>query len=206
VGDLEKKSTAQAGDIEELEKGVSRADEKAVTADSRASAAAREAAQAGQQASAAAKGAGEARSLAEKGIGRAGELESALAAKLESSGNFKLASADAILFGYASSDLTNEAKSQLDAAARKIASLKRYVVEVQGYTDPTGTVEYNLELSRRRAAAVVRYLTVTHKIPLHRMHTMGYGSEAPAADNKTREGRKQNRRVEVRVLVPDSSS
>jgi outer membrane protein OmpA-like peptidoglycan-associated protein len=201
VGDLDKKSAEQAGEIEALEKGVSRADERAGSADSHASAAAQEAARANEQASLASKGAGEARDIAEKGIGRAGEAERSLAAKLENSDNFKLSSAETILFDYGKSDLSKDAKAQLDAAAQKIVGMKHYIVEVQGFTDRIGAAEYNLELSRKRAAAVVRYLTVNYKIPLHRIHTMGYGSEAPAADNKTREGRKQNRRVEVRVLV-----
>ena len=51
----------------------------------------------------------------------------------------------------------------------------------------------------RRAQAVVRYLTLEHDVPLYRIHVMGFGSESPVADNKSRDGRQQNRRVEVSV-------
>jgi outer membrane protein OmpA-like peptidoglycan-associated protein len=108
-----------------------------------------------------------------------------------------------VLFNLNQSELTSDAKAQLDAAVTKLSSMKHYVVEVQGFTDSTGDVATNLELSRRRAAAVVRYLTLDKKIPLYRVNTIGYGEESPAADNKTRDGRKQNRRVEVRFYAPD---
>jgi outer membrane protein OmpA-like peptidoglycan-associated protein len=81
--------------------------------------------------------------------------------------------------------------------------MKHYIVEVQGFTDSTGASAANVELSRRRAAAVVRYLTLDGKLPLYRVNTIGYGKASPAADNKTRDGRKQNRRVEVKLYTPD---
>jgi outer membrane protein OmpA-like peptidoglycan-associated protein len=84
--------------------------------------------------------------------------------------------------------------------------MKHYFIGVQGFTDSTGASAANIELSRRRAAAVVRYLTLDRKVPLFRVNTIGYGKESPAADNKTRDGRKQNRRVEVTLFTPDLGS
>jgi len=206
VGDLEKKTAEQASSIDELEKGVSRADERATSADNRAGAAAREAARANEQAAMAGKAADNARGMAEKETGRATDAERVLATRIENADNFKPVSTESILFGFGRSDLSEEAQAQLDEAARKIAGMKHYLIEVQGFTDKTGSADYNLELSLKRAASVVRHLTVQHKIPLHRIHVMGYGAESPAADNKTRDGRKQNRRVEVRVYAAEMGS
>jgi len=76
------------------------------------------------------------------------------------------------------------------------------VLEVTGYADSTGNTERNRSLSQRRADAVIRYLVEQHQIPLRRIVTpYGFGESNPVADNKTREGRAQNRRVEVKVLV-----
>jgi outer membrane protein OmpA-like peptidoglycan-associated protein len=80
------------------------------------------------------------------------------------------------------------------------------VIEVQGFTDQTGTNEQNLELSRRRASSVVRYLTTTHSVPLRKIHVIGMGEDSPAADNKTRAGRKENRRVELKVYTRDMTT
>jgi len=206
VSDLEKKTTEQAGSIDELQKGVSRADERATSADNRAGAAAREAARANEQAAMAGKAAENARAMTEKETGRATQAERVLATRIENADNFKPVSTESILFAFGRSDLSKEAQAQLDAAARKIAGMKHYLIEVQGFTDKTGPADYNLELSRKRAASVVRYLTVQHKLPLHRIHVMGYGAESPAADNRTRDGRKQNRRVEVRVYAAEMGS
>jgi outer membrane protein OmpA-like peptidoglycan-associated protein len=203
---LEKKSAGHDTSIAELEKGVSRADERAQGADNRAGAAAREAAKANEQASAASKDAGAAQATADKGVAQAGEAQRSvgtLGTKVENMDNYKLSSTETVLFNLNQSELTDEAKAQLDAAVTKLSSMKHYVVEVQGFTDSTGDAAMNLELSRRRAAAVVRYLTLEKKIPLYRVNTIGYGEESPSADNKTRDGRKQNRRVEVRFYVPD---
>ena len=209
VADIEKKDAAQDTAIADLGKGVSRADERAQGADSKAGDAAREAARANDSAAAASKQAGAAQSTADKGVAQATQAERSvgtLGNRVENMDNFKLASTEAVLFGLGKSELSEEAKAQLDAFAAKVAPMKHYVVEVQGFTDSTGAPAANIELSRRRAAAVVRYLTLDKKIPLFRVNTIGYGKASPAADNKTRDGRKQNRRVEVKLFAPDLGS
>jgi outer membrane protein OmpA-like peptidoglycan-associated protein len=107
------------------------------------------------------------------------------------------------VFGFNQSELSDEAKARLDAALQQVSTTKHFVIEVQGFTDKTGSRAYNLELSRRRAAAVVRYLAATRGIPLYRVHTIGYGPDSPVADNATRNGRNQNRRVDVKIYVAD---
>lgn len=209
VADLDKKEAAQDSSIAELGKGVSRADERAQGADTKAGDAAREAARANDQAALASKQAGAAQSTAEKGVAQAAQAERSvgtLGNRVENMDNFKLASTEAVLFGLGKSELSKEAEAQLDAFAAKVAPMKHYIIEVQGFTDSTGAAAANIELSRRRAAAVVRYLTLDRKIPLYRVDTIGYGKASPAADNKTRDGRKQNRRVEVKLFTPDLGS
>jgi OmpA-OmpF porin, OOP family len=105
-------------------------------------------------------------------------------------------------FKPASAILSAEAKTQLDDIATKALNAKGYVVEVSGFADATGSVERNRALSQRRADAVIRYLVENHSIPLRRIVTpYGFGESNPVAENKTRDGRAQNRRVEVKLLV-----
>jgi outer membrane protein OmpA-like peptidoglycan-associated protein len=206
VEDLDKKNTAQDSAIAELGRGVSRADERAQGADSKAGDAAREAARANDSAATASKQAGAAQSTADKGVAQAAQAERSvgtLGNRVENLDNFKLASTETVLFAVGKSELSKEAEAQLDAFAAKVVPMKHYIVEVQGFTDSTGASAANVELSRRRAAAVVRYLTLDGKLPLYRVNTIGYGKASPAADNKTRDGRKQNRRVEVKLYTPD---
>jgi outer membrane protein OmpA-like peptidoglycan-associated protein len=209
VADLDKKNAEQDTAIAELGKGVSRADERAQGADSKAVDAARDAARANDQAALASKQAGAAQSTAEKGVAQAAEAERSvgtLGNRVENMDNFKLATTEAVLFAIGKSELSKEAEAQLDAFAAKVVPMKHYVIDVQGFSDSTGAAAANIELSRRRAAAVVRYLTLDKKIPLFRVDTIGYGKASPAADNKTRDGRKQNRRVEVKLFTPDLGS
>jgi outer membrane protein OmpA-like peptidoglycan-associated protein len=206
VEDLDKKNTAQDSAIAELGRGVSRADERAQGADSKAGDAAREAARANDSAATASKQAGAAQSTADKGVAQAAQAERSvgtLGNRVENLDNFKFASTETVLFAVGKSELSKEAEAQLDAFAAKVVPMKHYIVEVQGFTDSTGASAANVELSRRRAAAVVRYLTLDGKLPLYRVNTIGYGKASPAADNKTRDGRKQNRRVEVKLYTPD---
>jgi OOP family OmpA-OmpF porin len=105
-------------------------------------------------------------------------------------------------FRVGSSVLNPDEKTKLDAIATKALNAKGYVLEVAGFADATGNTERNRALSQRRADAVIRYLVEQHQIPLRRIvQPYGYGESNPIADNKTRDGRAQNRRVEVKVLV-----
>jgi len=206
VEDLDKKNAQQDTAIAELGKGVSRADERAQGAEGKAADAAREAARANDQAAVASKQAGAAQTTADKGVAEAAQAERSvgtLGNRVENMDNFKLATTETVLFDIGKSELSKEAEAQLDAFAAKVTPMKHYLVEVQGFTDSTGAPAANIELSRRRAAAVVRYLTLDLKIPLFRVNNLGYGKASPAADNKTRDGRKQNRRVEVKLFTPE---
>ena len=100
----------------------------------------------------------------------------------------------AVTFRVNSAVLSPEAKTSLDELAAKTQTAKAFMIEVAGHTDSTGSDAKNFRLSQARADAVVQYLAVQHKIPLRRFVTpMGYG--------KTAEGRQQNRRVEVKMII-----
>jgi len=68
-------------------------------------------------------------------------------------------------------------------------------IEIQGHTDSIGSESYNLELGYKRAESAMRYLNMEQGIPLFRMNVISYGEFKPIADNATKEGRAQNRRV-----------
>jgi outer membrane protein OmpA-like peptidoglycan-associated protein len=98
--------------------------------------------------------------------------------------------------------LLPEAMTALDEIAAQAKTEKAYVIEITGFASSEGKAEFNKKLSQNRADAVVRYLADNHMIPLRRIVTPhGYGTLNPVAENTTREGREQNRRVEVKILV-----
>jgi OOP family OmpA-OmpF porin len=107
-----------------------------------------------------------------------------------------------VLFAFNQAKLTSSDKQKLDNFVEQVKSLKHYVIQVQGYTDTTGPKQYNLMLSKRRADAVVRYITLNGDIPLVKIYRMGYGEDAPAHSNRTLKGRKLNRRVTLTAMVP----
>lgn len=105
-----------------------------------------------------------------------------------------------VTFRINSSTLDDAAKSTLDAVASQVSSLTSgFLIEIQGFASADGDENYNVGLSERRADNVQRYL-VSKNVPLFRISNVGLGVDKPVADNKTRAGREQNRRVEVRVL------
>jgi outer membrane protein OmpA-like peptidoglycan-associated protein len=110
----------------------------------------------------------------------------------EDQGNFK----------FGKKELPDEAKAKLDEMMNQIkADPKGAYFEIEGYTDSIGAAELNEKLGLERAEAVKRYLYEQHQIPLHKMNAISYGEDKPAADNKTKTGRAQNRRVVIKVLV-----
>jgi outer membrane protein OmpA-like peptidoglycan-associated protein len=122
--------------------------------------------------------------------------------RISSLDDFEEKQATTVNFKVGSAVLTPEAKTMLDEVATQAKSEKGFVIEVRGFASSDGSESLNNRLSERRAEAVVAYLARQHEIPLRRIILpFGYGEAIPVADNKTLEGRKQNRRVEVKILV-----
>jgi OOP family OmpA-OmpF porin len=110
----------------------------------------------------------------------------------------------ALPFGFNKWTLSDDARGQLDKLAQDIQSDKRFFVAVEGFTDKTGSKEYNETLSRKRADAVVEYLVAQHDVPIYRIHMIGLGEQKPIDEAKNREARAKNRRVEVKVFSADA--
>lgn len=107
-----------------------------------------------------------------------------------------------VKFRAGSAGLSDLAKAALDEVAEQAKSEKGYLIQVTGFASSEGSDSFNKRLSQRRADAVIQYLVMTHDISLRRIITpFGYGETHPVAENNTRQGRQENRRVEVSVLV-----
>jgi len=106
---------------------------------------------------------------------------------------------EGVTFKLNSADLTVDSRPALDRVASDLRKYPRLKIELQGYTDSAGSDQYNLKLSQRRADAVARYL-MDAGVPAAQVTARGYGEADPIADNKTAEGRAQNRRVVMKVL------
>jgi peptidoglycan-associated lipoprotein len=105
-------------------------------------------------------------------------------------------------FKFGRTDLPDEAKTAIDSMVNNLKSQKSAVwIEIEGHTDNVGNKEYNEQLGMERAEAVKRYLYEQHQVPLHKMNVISYGEDKPAAENRTRDGRAQNRRVVIKVLA-----
>ena len=194
--------TEHKKELDELGTDLSRTKERVTDVDTKATAAgqaAQQANQAAQQANQAAgnaqQSADNARSFAEQGINR-----------LEAMNKWDLSNSITVLFPFGQSKLTKDAKQQLDDFAQGLTGYERFQLEVQGFTDKSGSATFNDQLSQSRAEAVARYLSAEHKIPVRSISMLGSGYAAPVADDKTLDGRKQNRRVEVRLYVPQAGA
>ena len=96
--------------------------------------------------------------------------------------------------------LKPEGKSSLDGLVANIKNLDVEVIVAVGHTDSIGTDAYNQKLSERRANAVKEYL-VSKGVDPKKIYTEGKGKRQPVADNRTKEGRAKNRRVEIEVVA-----
>lgn len=116
--------------------------------------------------------------------------------------DFVIQSGATVNFKVNSSVLSPEAKASLDQVAATSKTLKAYVINITGYASAEGDAKKNKALSQKRALAVKEYLIENHDIDLRRFpESYGFGTLKPVADNTTREGREQNRRVEVEIRV-----
>lgn len=102
-------------------------------------------------------------------------------------------------FDFDKATIKPEGRQVLDQIASQVQGMELETLIATGHTDSTGNAEYNQGLSERRAASVKDYL-VTQGVPSDRIYTEGKGLTQPVASNATREGRAQNRRVEIEIV------
>jgi OOP family OmpA-OmpF porin len=175
---------AQSG-ISAAQERASTADQHALAADQHAGEAMNKANQASQTADAATRG-----------------LDS-LKTVVANIDDYQLQSAASVAFKFNQYKLSDDAKQDLDKVADGVKPDKRFFIAVEGYTDSTGSKQYNEELSKRRADAVVEYLVAKHDIPIYRIHMVGLGPEKPVDEARNRAARAKNRRVEVKIFSAD---
>ena len=199
VNVLQKESQENRQAIGDLDRQVAVADEKATEAGKRADTAAAAAQSANDAAAQARQEAGNAISLAEKAQVGVSTLGEQVQSEFHNLDNYRLINSEQVHFKTNAATLSNEEKAQLDRIVGVIGSQRNYLIEVHGFADKTGTKAYNLELSRRRAEAVVNYLVVDRGVPLRSIRTIGSGSDFPNAINRTSAERRENRRVDVKV-------
>lgn len=115
-------------------------------------------------------------------------------------GRFEIISrSENIQFTASRATLTSSSRTLLDEVAEIVSKCPGMVIQVGGHTDSRGSTAYNLSLSERRAAAVVRYLTRSG-LPAARFEARGFGEAQPIAPNTTQLGRQKNRRIEFKVI------
>ncbi len=148
----------------------------------------------------------EAQQMAKNAEGKISGVETSLNQKIGNIDSYKPVENASVTFKFNHSDLSDEAKASLDQLAGKVKDSKGYVLEIQGFTDNIGADTYNLGLSQKRSENVVRYLSQQHQIPLFRMFILGLGEAKQVEDNKTKEGRAANRRVEITLLKSEIES
>ena len=191
VGEVNDKVDSLGKSLEETQERTRRNEGRITEVDSKADRAQQTATQAGtaaQQANSAALAAGSKADAIEKASKRL-VYEVVLS---EDEGNFK----------FGKTVLPDEAKSKLDQMIMAIkADPKGAYFEIEGHTDNVGDPKTNERIGLERAESVKRYLYEQHQIPLHRMNVITYGEDKPIAENKTRDGRAQNRRVVIKVLA-----
>src|ERR1700687_5012819 len=150
-----------------------------------------------QKAQAAGQTATSAQQMADAANGRVGVLTNTVA-NLD---NYRPVAETSVKFGFNRDNLTSKAKEALDQLAGSISSTKGYIIALEGSTDSVGSAEYNYDLSQRRANSVIQYLASKYNVPAHKIYVIGLGKDKPVETNKTKQGRADNRRVDVRLMT-----
>jgi outer membrane protein OmpA-like peptidoglycan-associated protein len=183
IGELDDITAKNTNDIKTVDGKAQQGIEAANAADQKAGSAATSADQANQQAT------------------RVGNGLNGLQGTVENLDNYKPVANTTILFGFNKYNLNKSDQQALDEFAQQIGQQKHFIVQVQGYTDNVGDADYNAQLSRRRADAVIQYLAAKYNVPPYRIYIIGLGKDNPVAENKNSAGRAKNRRVDVQLLT-----
>ena len=183
IGELDDITAKNSNDIKTVDGKAQQGIEAANAADQKAGSAATSADQANQAAA------------------RVGNGLNGLQGTVENLDNYKPVANTTVLFGFNRFNLTKSDQQALDEFAQQIGQQKHYIVQVQGYTDNVGSADYNAQLSRRRADAVIQYLAAKYNVPPFRIYIIGLGEDNPVAENTKAAGRAKNRRVDVQLLT-----
>lgn len=133
------------------------------------------------------------------------EAETAFNQRFANRNKYAMVETKSVFFDFNKSDLRDEGINELEDVAKALKSDPNAVLELQGFADPRGTDRYNYLLTRDRVDAVVRYLVQRHNIDLRRIAAVGMGKIALAAGEKgDKDTYAKNRRVEIRLLAPQS--
>jgi peptidoglycan-associated lipoprotein len=188
IGDVNEKVENLSGEMEKTQARVKTTEGRIDTVDQQSKAGIADA----KGSAAAAKGS------ADAALNKAQEAERAAKGKLLYTVTL---SNDKVTFPLNRATISDQAKQVVDEAIGPIVSENKGVFfEIEGHTDGAGDAIYNQKLGEDRAMAVRAYLHDQHNIALSRIEVISYGETKPVADNKTRDGRAQNRRVVIRVV------
>ena len=184
LDDLTAQNTKAIKDVDaRAQAGIQQVNQAAAAADQKAQAAGQQAAQAQQS--------------ADNAVHRVDVLSNAVA-NLD---NYRVLSESSVHFGFDKDFLTKDAKAELDKLGATVPNAKGYIITVEGGTDSVGPADYNYALSERRANAVIQYLGEKYNVPPHKIYLIGLGKDKPVQDNKSRDGRAANRRVDIRLMT-----
>jgi OmpA-OmpF porin, OOP family len=187
VNELDDQTAKNTRDIQDTDtraqQGIAQVNSKSAAADQKALAAGQTADQANQNAT------------------QASNRVTSLAGTVENLDNYKSVADTTVLFGFDKAELTRKDKQTLDDFAAQLQSEKHYIIQVEGYTDSTGSADYNYQLSQHRADAVIQYLAQKYNVPAHKIFLIGLGKDNPVAQNTSSAGRAKNRRVDVRLMA-----
>ena len=208
VGRVDKSLGEEKARVDGLQKALGEtrtatedAAKKAGEASTAASQAATRADEASAKATEAAAKADAAGATAQEALGKATEADQRLTKLWASRDKRTLTETLVVQFDFDKWMLDDGAQTRLLALVKQLQDQPQLSIELEGFTDTTGPVPYNIQLSQRRAETVRRFL-VEKGVELPRIHSIGLGDIRPVADNKTKQGRDQNRRVSIRLYAP----
>jgi peptidoglycan-associated lipoprotein len=198
VGEVNDKVDSMGRSIEETQERTRKNEGRIIEVDQKAAAAQQSATQANDAATAARSAANDAGSKATEAGNKFDTMDKANKRLVyevvlsEDQGNFK----------FGKTDLPDTARQRLDEMVSQLKQDPKAVfLEIEGHTDNVGGKFVNDKVGLERAEAVKRYLYEQYQIPLHKMNVISYGEDKPLSDNKTKDGRAQNRAVVIKVLI-----
>jgi outer membrane protein OmpA-like peptidoglycan-associated protein len=181
VSDVNKKVDAVSSEVEKTQQRVQQSETRIDSVDKSAQ-----------------SGINDAKGAAQSAMSKAQDAETAAKGKLIYTVTL---SNDKVKFPLNKWEVSDEAKAMIDEAVAPLVQANRGVYfEIEGHTDGTGSEQYNYTLGEERANAVRDYIAKKYGVALSRLNVISYGKDKPVADNKTRDGRSQNRRVVIRIL------